>query len=299
MSEALLHYNSAVVGNMSCDEYKKNPIECLGCRLVDQCEAGQKTVERLEMETKPSAEKSDRERKADEARERFEKALASGDPVQWFFDNTAVSSQKAAKNTFARYMKKYPDIWEAHKAGQVESVRKYGSITPMVKPVKNPVQLRIVAEKPKRRPNEYDKERTRKGRENLLQALLSDNPVDWYVKNGSVASIENIRTAFNHSKKKWPDIVQEAERIKATRRQSVAHVPDAPKTERLATKPSVQSQPGGTTVITYQMVIDMLSGLKEEKRSILSQIESLKNRLQEIEESKKKLQSAIDDWDNI
>ena len=204
-----------------------------------------------------------------------------------------------ARNAVSRAKKKYPDIWEAHNAGQAATVRKYGNITPMVKPVKKPVQLRVVAEKPKRQPSERDKERTRKGRENLLQALLSDDPIDWYVRNGSLASMENIRTALNHSKKKWPDIVQEAERIKATRRQPDAHVPVAPKPEQLATKPSVSSQSGGTTVITYQMVIDMLSGLKEEKRSILSQIESLNKRLQEIEENKKKLQFAIDDWDNF
>ena len=92
MSEAVA-YESLVIGNRSCDEWKLNPVECVSCVYSDKCKAGQKSIEKLDAETtpvlkKPAVQKVQNIRTAEASRARFEQALKSGNPAQWYLDNT-------------------------------------------------------------------------------------------------------------------------------------------------------------------------------------------------------------------
>ena len=273
MSEAPRHYNSVVVGNISCNEYKTNPVECISCILIDKCEAGQMCVESLEKQTKPGSEAPVLEKTTDAARERFEQAMESGDPVQWYMTHTGVSTRKVALMTLGRAKKRFPDVWE-----------KYNKISPNGPSASNitPLPLRVVTpgktSNKAAHLNKIAAERTQKAKEELLQALVSKDPVEWYLQHGSNATRSSIQTMIYGKKKRWPEIVEEAEKIKKSRK------PVTPEQARAISDDE----------ITLSRLLNKSKELQARKEELLAQIQALNEELSQIEASEKNIHAVID-----
>ncbi len=266
MTEAALlerRHASALIGSSVCLEYKNDPVQCIGCVLVSKCPAGQCVVDELEMETKAGNHGPLPERKmvtdktTEGARERFETALASGDPIQWYLANTGMTSRASAQAFVNKCKRRYPDIWGKYSKPQ-ESAAPARKVSPAKKA--KPVQKGKVAQ--------INAQRTAQAKDNLRRALESGDAVQWYLDNCNLAKKMNAQSTLSHAKKKYPDVVAEFERGCAT---------EAPHEE--TTK--VESDTG--TKIKMVDLEQKAAELADRKAKILDEITKLNEEIDEIE----------------